>query len=682
MKIIIVCFLAFQTATPRVCREDQYAIKLPNRKKPFCMTCPKCPPGSGSTVPCGTTIPTRFNASEICKPCTVGEYSDSFSSESCKTCSKCLPNEIVEADCTSISDTRCSCEPCPKGFYRNETTFHCLPCSECVKGINEKVEQCARQKISGAQICGYRKRKLSGPNCWYDEITVLKRNGKHSCQACPVCSKVSGLTVPCGSIVREGISIACKRPTDGTTFVDKDGVLRPCSVCSPDQEVIRNCSSHFDTQCGRCKQGFFYNSYSKTCQECFSCCNHISSDDIINCIRKRMSFATLHDDLLRSPRISVQLLSHSARDDYEYSSLWSFMLAALEYMLPLGFSFYFAANLASQWRYYSKKLQRRDFQVHNFDEVKCNPLHQERKSKITVAAFQDTSVGTESVTPEYPVRKSPCHMIFEKTGVEVLAPADGTKSVLPNDMILRASSNSTEPGFLEQGEISLSPAIALSVPTKLERRVEVQIPHGANLILSQEDWNVILKAVRNDRWVNLSQDRTGDQGISNFVAKSNHVSFETDRLSKFAVVGKLNEHSLSALKRMKVAAFCNETNVGENLVVRVYCFDDCEYSFERLKMEESDKGGKLISSIESVDFSVGSGKDVEINVKDTRGWQLDPSSTTKIGYKSLRNSFDIIPNCKLVFQPTAERKTTFFALMNVTHEPFFQTMVYASTALK
>ncbi|XP_068718150.1 uncharacterized protein [Montipora capricornis] len=646
------------------------------------MTCPKCPPGSGSTVPCGTTIPTRFNASEICKPCTVGEYSDSFSSESCKTCSKCLPNEIVEADCTSISDTRCSCEPCPKGFYRNETTFHCLPCSECVKGINEKVEQCARQKISGAQICGYRKRKLSGPNCWYDEITVLKRNGKHSCQACPVCSKVSGLTVPCGSIVREGISIACKRPTDGTTFVDKDGVLRPCSVCSPDQEVIRNCSSHFDTQCGRCKQGFFYNSYSKTCQECFSCCNHISSDDIINCIRKRMSFATLHDDLLRSPRISVQLLSHSARDDYEYSSLWSFMLAALEYMLPLGFSFYFAANLASQWRYYSKKLQRRDFQVHNFDEVKCNPLHQERKSKITVAAFQDTSVGTESVTPEYPVRKSPCHMIFEKTGVEVLAPADGTKSVLPNDMILRASSNSTEPGFLEQGEISLSPAIALSVPTKLERRVEVQIPHGANLILSQEDWNVILKAVRNDRWVNLSQDRTGDQGISNFVAKSNHVSFETDRLSKFAVVGKLNEHSLSALKRMKVAAFCNETNVGENLVVRVYCFDDCEYSFERLKMEESDKGGKLISSIESVDFSVGSGKDVEINVKDTRGWQLDPSSTTKIGYKSLRNSFDIIPNCKLVFQPTAERKTTFFALMNVTHEPFFQTMVYASTALK
>ena len=360
------------------------------------MTCPKCPPGSGSTVPCGATIPAPFNASEICKPCKLGEYSDSSSLESCKACSKCLPTEIVETDCTSISDTRCSCEPCPKGFYRNEITFHCLPCSECVEGINEKVDQCAGQKISRDQICGYRKRKLSGPNCWYDEITVLKRNGKHSCQACPVCSKVSGLTVPCGSIVREGISIACERPTDGTTFVDKDGVLRPCSVCSPDQEVIRNCSSHFDTQCGRCKQGFFYNSYSKTCQECFSCCNHIGSDDIINCIRKGMSFFALHDDVFRSPIISVQLLPHSARDGYEYSSLWSFMLAVRKYILEvlfLFFSFYFSKNLVSQWRNYSKKLQRRNVQVHNFDEIKCNPLHEERKSKITVTASQDTSVG-------------------------------------------------------------------------------------------------------------------------------------------------------------------------------------------------------------------------------------------------------------------------------------------------
>ena len=356
------------------------------------MTCPNCPLGSGSTVPCGATLLASFNTSEICKPCTPGEYSDSSSSESCKTCSKCLPNEIVEADCTSISDTRCSCEPCSTGFYRNEITFKCFPCSECVEGLNEKVEQCARQKIPRSQICGYQKKKLSGPNCWYDEITVLKRNGKHSCQACPVCSNVRGLTVPCGSIVREGISIACERPTDGSTFVDKDGVLRPCSVCFPGQEVIRNCSSHLDTQCGRCKKGFFYNSYSKTCQECFSCCNHISSDDIINCIRKGMSFATLHDDEL----ISLQLLSQSARGGHEDISLWSFMLATRKFVLEilfLGFSFYFAANWVSQWRNYSKKTRCRNVLVQNFDEAKCNPFHQEHQSKFTLATSQDTSVG-------------------------------------------------------------------------------------------------------------------------------------------------------------------------------------------------------------------------------------------------------------------------------------------------
>ena len=59
----------------------------------------------------------------------------------------------------------------------------------------------------------------------------------------------------------------------------------------------------------------------------------------------------------------------------------------------------------------------------------------------------------------------------------------------------------------------------------------------------------------------MSQSETGEQGISNFVVKRNHVSFESDRLSKFEVVGKLSKHSLSAIKRMKVAAFFNETNV-------------------------------------------------------------------------------------------------------------------------
>lgn len=41
---------------------------------------------------------------------------------------------------------------------------------------------------------------------------------------------------------------------------------------------------------------------------------------------------------------------------------------------------------------------------------------------------------------------------------------------------------------------------------------------------------------------------------------------------------------------------------------------------------EQKKGGKLVSSIESLDFSVTSKEDVEITVNDLAGWQLDKAS--------------------------------------------------------
>ena len=173
-------------------------------------------------------------------------------------------------------------------------------------------------------------------------------------------------------------------------------------------------------------------------------------------------------------------------------------------------------------------------------------------------------------------------MVFEKTGVEVIA-IGGKKSTvqyLPKDLTLQTTSNSAVPGFPEKGEIALSPEIKFISSTKLSRPVEVQIPHGANMVLSHRDWIISLKEFCNNKWVNVSQGGTFGQGIKNFVLKSNHVSFETDRLSTFAIVGKPAKNSGSALKRMKVVAFCSETRIEENLVVRLYCFDDCEYSFE------------------------------------------------------------------------------------------------------
>ncbi len=44
-----------------------------------------------------------------------------------------------------------------------------------------------------------------------------------------------------------------------------------------------------------------------------------------------------------------------------------------------------------------------------------------------------------------------------------------------------------------------------------------------------------------------------------------------------------------------------------------------------MEMEQKN-GGKLMSSIESLDFSVTSKEDVEIAIKDVAGWQLDEAS--------------------------------------------------------
>lgn len=46
---------------------------------------------------------------------------------------------------------------------------------------------------------------------------------------------------------------------------------------------------------------------------------------------------------------------------------------------------------------------------------------------------------------------------------------------------------------------------------------------------------------------------------------------------------------------------------------------------QRLMKKEQEKGGKLVSSIESLDFSVTCEEDVKIVVKDIDGWKLGSS---------------------------------------------------------
>ena len=56
---------------------------------------------------------------------------------------------------------------------------------------------------------------------------------------------------------------------------------------------------------------------------------------------------------------------------------------------------------------------------------------------------------------------------------------------------------------------------------------------------------------------------------------------------------------------------------------------------------EQQKGGKLVSSIDSLDFDVNSDRDVEIRTTDNKGWQLDQASPMVLRQSLLSNRFTV-----------------------------------------
>lgn len=316
---------------------------------------------------------------------------------------------------------------------------------------------------------------------------------------------------------------------------------------------------------------------------------------------------------------------------------------------------------------------------------RCEP-----KPKQTTLNAQ--SARKSEMLSEYPVQQSASHMVFQKTGVEVMEVkvANGLTlkdKWMPRNLMLQACAEAVLPDNLQEDELPLSPVYKfVSSAAKLDRLLEVWIPHGANIVLTGENWSVILKEYINDTWLTIGETSKCNktQESKNFVCKSNHVRFKTDHLSTFKLTGKFDtSKSTLVFKRMKVVAFCSETRVGEDLIVRLYCFDDCEWSFERMMQTEQKNGGRLMSSIESVSFSVTSNKDVDISVKDLAGWQLKKASPLKFSYNSLWNSFNVIPRCDLVFQPCRkELSTSIFLEIVLSHEPSDEGIIYASTSLK
>ncbi|CAH3041838.1 unnamed protein product, partial [Porites lobata] len=113
----------------------------------------ECHPGSGLSFPCGVSIP--FSESIECVYCVKGaNYSETNDYSQCKSCRKCSPHEKSSGHCTTTEDTTRCLKICNKGFYWNNITDSCDPCSDCCRQpLTHHEQQCEDSGLPMSHQC-------------------------------------------------------------------------------------------------------------------------------------------------------------------------------------------------------------------------------------------------------------------------------------------------------------------------------------------------------------------------------------------------------------------------------------------------------------------------------------------------------------------------------------------------
>ena len=98
-----------------------------------CRRCPKCPPGQGLQVHCGSKVPN--GTSTDCEPCKVNKtYSDSYDSSTCKPCNQCGLKNVLQ-HCTPLQNRKCGTSCPPEHYLDNHDD--CTKCYFCCGDVPE-----------------------------------------------------------------------------------------------------------------------------------------------------------------------------------------------------------------------------------------------------------------------------------------------------------------------------------------------------------------------------------------------------------------------------------------------------------------------------------------------------------------------------------------------------------------
>ena len=133
-------------------KEDEIERVVNETHSVFWQCVDGCPPGSGFSVKCGTSV--SINISIECQECKLNvTYSNTYDNSPCKPCRRCKEHEKKEGVCTVNKDTTTCLGSCEKGFYwENNNCHRCTKC--CKNNISlDHQKQCEDSDLPESHQC-------------------------------------------------------------------------------------------------------------------------------------------------------------------------------------------------------------------------------------------------------------------------------------------------------------------------------------------------------------------------------------------------------------------------------------------------------------------------------------------------------------------------------------------------
>lgn len=136
------CILNAGSRRPTCPQLTHFTIFYPSNPdaKETCRICPKCPPGYGLPVQCGSRV-SNFTSTD-CEQCIENKtYSEKNDISECKSCNDCTGRNVLQM-CSKLNNSKCG--TCLPEYYLDSQVDDCKKCSFCCKDAleHEHLRQC------------------------------------------------------------------------------------------------------------------------------------------------------------------------------------------------------------------------------------------------------------------------------------------------------------------------------------------------------------------------------------------------------------------------------------------------------------------------------------------------------------------------------------------------------------